>query len=117
MKALITGQRNGTVGVVLGLAGLIFLLIASVGLNLKHHNDLNRLQHLIYQRCVQLSTPQNQAREVEIREWTALAEQERHNRFIDNALREQRAGSYQRLADAMQAAVDASARNSCAQYR
>lgn len=117
MRALLRGERAASIGVMLGLLGVACLLIASLGLNVAHHNDLDRLQRLIYTRCVQLTTPQNQAREVEIREWTALAEQERHNRFIDSTLREQRAGSYQRLADAMQAAVDASARNSCAQYR
>lgn len=117
MKALVRGQRVASVGVVAGLLAVACLLVASLGLNLKHHDDLDRLQRLIYQRCVSLTGPQNTARQVEVAEWTALAEQERHNRFIDESLRTQRVGSYQRLADAMQAAVDASARNSCTQYR
>lgn len=117
MKALIRGERLGTVGIVAGLFGVICLLIASLGLNIAHHSDLDRLQDLIYTRCVQLATPQNQARQVEVVEWSALAEQERHNPYIDPKLRVARTGSYQRLADAMQAAVEASQRNACDQYK
>lgn len=108
MRALLRGERAASIGVMLGLLGLCCLLVASLGLNLAHHNDLDRLQRLIYQRCVQLTTPQNQARRVEIAEWTALAEREQDPTA---------ARSYRHLADAMQAAVDASARNSCTQYR
>lgn len=117
MRALLAGQRNASVGVVLGLAGVVLLLIVSVGLNVKHMGDLDQLHDLIYKRCLSVSVPQNDARRVEVAEWNSLAEQERHNRFIDAPLRAQRAGSYQRLADAMQAAVDASEQNPCAAYQ
>jgi hypothetical protein len=108
VKALIRGERIVSAGVAAGLVGLICLLVASLGLNIKHHGDLDRLQRLIYVRCVSLSGPQNTARQVEVTEWRQLASQ--------NAGTAQ-AGSYTRLADAMQAAVEASQRNNCTQYK
>lgn len=51
MRALIEGRRNGSVGAVLGLAGVICLLIASVGLNLKHAGDLDDVKHVLVSRC------------------------------------------------------------------
>lgn len=108
MRALLNGERNGTVGVVAGLFALVCLLIASVGLNLRHINDLDRLQNLIYQRCITLSVPQNDARRVEIMEWSRLAARESDPEAAE---------SYQRLADAMQAAVDASESNPCRVYK
>jgi hypothetical protein len=102
------GERLVSAGVAAGLFGLTCLLIASIGLNWKHHNDLDRLQRLIYVRCVSLSGPQNTARVVEVREWRALATQTQGS---------PQSAAYTRLADAMQAAVDASQRNNCTQYK
>jgi hypothetical protein len=53
MRALLEGQRQASMGIVAGLAGVICLLIASVGLNVKHSSDLRDLKHVIYKRCQQ----------------------------------------------------------------
>lgn len=111
MKALITGQRNGSVGVVLGLAGVICLLIASVGLNLKHRSDLTHLHSTIYHRCLdrqQYDQLSNRARSTEIVEWRRLA------RLEPPSLRRD---AYTRMADAMQAAVNGQVRGGCNLYR
>lgn len=110
MKALITGQRNGSVGVVLGLAGVICLLIASVGLNLKHRSDLTHLHSTIYHRCLdrqQYDQLSNAARNTEIVEWRRLAQQQ------PGLSRD----AYTRMADAMQAAVNGQVRGGCNLYR
>lgn len=51
MKALLSGQRQGGVGVVLGLTGVICLLIASIGLNFKQSRDLSDVKNTLVSRC------------------------------------------------------------------
>jgi hypothetical protein len=51
VRALLNGERQGGVGVVLGLVGVICLLIASIGLNIKQSRDLSAVKHTLQQRC------------------------------------------------------------------
>lgn len=53
MRALTRGERQASAGIIAGLIGLLCLLGASLGLNLKHAHDLTDLKHVIYQRCLQ----------------------------------------------------------------
>lgn len=51
MKALVNGERNGSVGTVLSLAALIALLAGSLFLTLAYRGQLVALKHVIYTRC------------------------------------------------------------------
>lgn len=53
MRALIRGERYGSVGVVLGLLALFCLLTSSLGLTLAYRAQLKDLKSTIYERCLQ----------------------------------------------------------------
>lgn len=53
MRALMRGERNGSVGVVLGLFALFALLTSSLGLTLAYRHQLKDLKSTIYERCLQ----------------------------------------------------------------
>lgn len=56
MQALLRGERTASVGVAAGLLGVVCLLVASLGLNIKHADDLDGLRATILKRCQQRLT-------------------------------------------------------------
>lgn len=77
MRALIRGERTGSLGVVLGLVALFCLLASSLGLTLAYRAQLKDLKVTIYHRCVQrqhydLANHNGQVANAEV--WKALAE-------------------------------------------
>jgi hypothetical protein len=53
MRALLRGERNASVGVVLGLLALLCLLGSSLGLTLAYRHQLQDLKQTLYERCLQ----------------------------------------------------------------
>jgi hypothetical protein len=53
MRALLRGERVGSVGVVLGLFALLCLLASSLGLTLEYRAQIQDFKKTVYERCLQ----------------------------------------------------------------
>jgi hypothetical protein len=110
MRALTRGERNASVGVVAGLVGLICLLAASLGLNLKHAKDLDDIKQVLVGRCQARQASDERVREDlqgRIDLYAAIVSTEQANRFIDEPLRARRIVPYRKAMAAAQAALTA----------
>lgn len=56
MRALLRGERTGSVGVVLGLFALLCLLASSLGLTLDYRAQIQDFKKTVYERCLQRQT-------------------------------------------------------------
>lgn len=110
MRALTRGERRASVGVVLGLLGLICLLVASLGLNWKQSRDLSDVKRILIGRCEARQASDDRTRDDlrgRIDLYTAIVDTEQHNRFIDSDLRARRITPYRKAMQAAEAALTA----------
>lgn len=109
MRALLSGQRVGNLGVVLGLTGVICLLIASMGLNWKQSRDLHGVKTILTSRCEARQQSDDRTREDlqgRIDLYASIVAVEQVNPYIDDQLRARRIAPYRKAMDAAQAALD-----------
>lgn len=110
MKALIRGERNGSVGVVAGLIAVAAALVVSIGLNLKQSKDLHDIKATLIDRCQARQASDARTREDlqgRIDLYAAIVDAELHNQFIDDAFRARRITPYRAAMSAAQAALEA----------
>lgn len=95
MRALLTGERHATFGVILGLVAVMCLLAGSLGLTLSYRHELQRTRATLIERC-----GQTQGFRTEVQRWaTATVAAEQRNHVADPRVRAQRIAAAQAVVD------------------
>ena len=106
MRALLRGDRVGSLGVVLGLVAVMCLLFASLGLTLAYRSELRDTRGTLQQRCSSTEAFRNA-----VRAWhESTIRAEETNPFIDDDLRARRLAASRLVIEA----IDEANAQSCA---
>lgn len=120
MRSLLRGERQGSLGVVLGLVAVICLAAYALAMALGWRSQFYELKHTIYQRCTQREAydqASQQGRRSMVDLYRTLEAQERSNPFIDERLRTERRRAYMHAVAGLSGALRTGAPTGCSQYR
>ena len=118
MRRLLS-ERQASVGVLAGLIGLFCLLLGSLALTLSYRTQLLDLKDTLADHCQERRVyymAETRLREVQREQWTALAEQEQANPFIDDGLRQRRMAAYRAMVEAVDEAISSTPNRPCSDY-
>lgn len=122
MRALINGERRGSLGVVAGLFGVLMLLAASLALTFAYRGQINTLSERIYTRCLErqrYDTANSEAVKASNELYRRILAQVRSTPVPPN-MREQQRQYIDSLSDAVEQtdrAIAAGVIGQCEQYR